>query len=416
LKSLSKREFQILITIAGIAVLVLASLVIANLIVLGQVGVGGEFLLPWKAARAYLFEHIEPYSTTVSGFVQEQVYGRTARTAEDPYLLEVPFHLVLLYFPFGLFRDPKIAGAIWNLLCQAGFLGFIFLSLRLANWAPQRFFLVAFFISSALSLYAMTGFLEGSQIFLLGLIYAGILLALSRQMDELAGMLIALVFYQWEVGFLFLLFVFLRVFDQQRWRVLAGFGMVTGLLLAISFLVYPGWVIPFLRAQLASLRADFGFSPGIIFGRLWPDFGSQIAWTLTLLLVILLIMEWSAVRRAEFHGFYWTACLTLAVAPLFGFRTEPENLVVMILPWAFILSVVRERWKAGYWLASLLLLLVFLVPWALFSSTVFTEQIRRDVIFLFLPVITVIGLYWTRWWALRPPRTWMERAVNTEYR
>jgi len=91
-------------------------------------------------------------------------------------------------------------------------------------------------------------------------------------------------------------------------------------------------------------------------------------------------------------------------------------LVVLILPWAFILSVVRERWKAGYWLAGLLLLLVLLVPWGLFVGSVLTRQIRLDIIFLFMPVFTVIGLYWIRWWALRPPRTWLERAVNMEYR
>ena len=34
----------------------------------------------------------------------------------------------------------------------------------------------------------------------------------------------------------------------------------------------------------------------------------------------------------------------------------------------------------------------------------------RDValIFLLLPIAYLIGMYWTRWWFLRPARTWMD--------
>jgi hypothetical protein len=28
----------------------------------------------------------------------------------------------------------------------------------------------------------------------------------------------------------------------------------------------------------------------------------------------------------------------------------------------------------------------------------------QEIIFLFLPLSTLIGLYWIRWWAIRPPR------------
>ena len=301
-------------------------------------------------------------------------------------------------------------------LSQAALLGMIWASLRLTDWQPRPAFRAAFFLVSALSLYSLSGFLLGSPIFLLGLIYAGILLGLLLEMDELAGALMALVWYRWEVGLPFLFFILLRVYAQQRWRVLAGFGMVTGLLAVIAFFVYPGWLHAFLRAGVVILRADFGNSPGAILTRLWPDLGAAIGWAVTAIAVVLLILEWSGARRVEFRRFYWVACLTLALTPLVGFRTESANLVVLILPLALVFSVLRERWSAGYWLASLVLLLVFLVPWGLFFGPVLTCQIRADVIFLFLPLFTTIGLYWIRWWALRPPRTWLERAASAEYR
>lgn len=416
MKSLSPREFRILASIALIAVFLVLGFVIANVFVLRQVGPGGEFLLPWKAVRAFLFERVEPYSSAVSGAVQEQVYGRTVLSSEDPYILDIPFHLLLLYFPLALFRDPLIAGALWLLLCEAALLSFILLSLVLTDWQPKRAFLYVFTLVSSLGIYSLFGLLEGSQVLILSVLYGGILFSLRNAMDELAGALVAFSFYRWETGFVFLVLVSLYVFDERRWRVLAGFGMVTVLLVAVSVFLYPDWLWSFLRAVISDLRFDHGYSPAIVFEHFWPGMGGRLGWGLSLLLIILVAVEWSAARKMEFRRFYWASCLGLAVTPLIGFRVEIEYLVVLILPLAVIFSVVRERWKAGYWLASLLLLLVYLVPWGLFVGAGLTRDTRLDLIYLFLPAFTVIGLYWTRWWALRPPRTWLERAASNEYR
>ncbi|HEY2980849.1 MAG TPA: hypothetical protein VGJ22_06685, partial [Anaerolineales bacterium] len=178
---------------------------------------------------------------------------------------------------------------------------------------------------------------------------------------------------------------------------------------------YPDWILAYLRALLANLRADYGVSPALAFARLWPGLGTRLGWGLTAALGVVLLLEWTTVRRAEFRRFYWTACITLAVTPLFGLRTASENLVVLILPLALFFSVVRERWRAGYWLASALLFLITAFPWGLFFGPLFTRPLRNDLIFLFLPVLTVLGLYWIRWWALRPPRTWLQRASSGEY-
>jgi hypothetical protein len=32
------------------------------------------------------------------------------------------------------------------------------------------------------------------------------------------------------------------------------------------------------------------------------------------------------------------------------------------------------------------------------------------LIFLFLPLFTLLGLYWIRWWAIRPPRIFTDLA------
>ena len=394
----------------------ISAAVLANYATLRRAGVGGEFLLQWKAARSYLFDRIEPYSSSVSGFVQENVYGRVARQGEDPYILDLPFHLVLFSLPVGLFRDPALAGAMWFLILQLALFGLTWASLRLTGWQPVRGFLIAFYLFAVVNLYSVVGLLQASPVLLLASLFALILVTLEMEMDELTGALLALAAYQWQVGLPFIAFVILRVWDTQRWRVLAGFGMVTVVLGLISLFVFPGWFLPFLRAVATDLRFDYGFSVRASLSTLFPRLGDGLGLALMVLSTVLMLLEWSAARREVPRRFYWAACLTLAFTPLLGFRVELENLVVLLIPLALIFSVVRERWKVGYWLAGLLLLLVLLVPWALLVGPSFMPAIRQDLVFLFLPLFTVIGLYWTRWWAVRAPRTWLERAVNTEFR
>jgi hypothetical protein len=43
-------------------------------------------------------------------------------------------------------------------------------------------------------------------------------------------------------------------------------------------------------------------------------------------------------------------------------------------------------------------------------------RFQQETLFLWLPLFCLTGMYWIRWWALRPARTWLERAAINEYR
>ena len=49
----------------------------------------------WSAARAYIFEHVDPYGLTITQRVQSFAYGREAYLNEYPYVLNDPFYIVL---------------------------------------------------------------------------------------------------------------------------------------------------------------------------------------------------------------------------------------------------------------------------------------------------------------------------------
>lgn len=402
-KSLTPRDYLFIAFVVILFLVASATLITVNFNLKG----GGDFYVHWVASRGFIFEKIDPYGAEVPARVQGLVYGRAVKAGEEPYILTTPFHLLLFYFPFALFSDPLTARAIYTWLLQLTLIPLALLSLRLTDWEVPLKFGVFFAALGAFNFYSVQAIYEASPVLILGLIYTGILFALRAELDELAGALIAVSLYYWEVGAPFLLLIAFRMYYEKRTRVLNGFLMLLIVSLAVSFLLYSNWVIPFFRATVNNLRAGFGYNMRIILRDMFPAQGTWIAWGIIVVLFVALAYEWSIARGSDFRRFYWAACLSIAAAPLLGFRSEMENLAVLIIPLALIFAIVHDRWQSiADFLTLLLMLFVFLI-WAL---SLLPFKIAQDMTFLFMPLFTVVGLYWIRWWAIRPPRIWTDLA------
>jgi hypothetical protein len=310
-----------------------------------------------------------------------------------------------------------IARAFWLAFSEVALAGFLYLSFRLVDRRVPYIFIGLIALPALFSFYAYRSLFEGSPVILLGLAYAGILISLKSGHDEFAGALMTFSAFHLEIGGPFLLFVTLWVFWERRWRVYAGAAMLAFVLLVLSFLWYPGWILPFLRAAWNSLRIGFGFSIHDLLRQLWLPYGGTLGWVLTALLVFTLGVEWVAARGKRFNHFLWTACLTLAVTPLLGQPVEMDQLFPLTLPVLLIVIISRERWKRlGDGIAVLLLSFFFGLSW-LFYLQGAPQWLRLDeeqILFLFWPVFSLLGLYWVRWWTVRPPRTWLDRIAHQE--
>jgi hypothetical protein len=401
-KSLTPRDYQFIALVVVVFLVVCAALVFANLTLKG----GGDFYVTWVGSRAFLSDNIDPYSGEVPAHVQQLVYGGSAKAGEEPYILDVPFQILPLYFPFSLLSDPALARAIFTLILELALFALAIFSLGLTEWESPRIFTILFIFFAVFNFYTFQAIYEASPILLLGFLYAEILITLRAGMDELAGALIAFSFYYWQVGAPFFILVFLRAYYEKRTRVFAGFFMLSVILFALSFIAYPNWLIPFLRATANNLRADFGFNIRVILVDFFPAQGKTLGWILTIGLFLLLGYEWNLARSGDYRHFYWASCLSLAAAPLLGFRTEMEHLVVLIIPLALVFAIVHDRWhRFGDGVTILLMFVIFILPWLLYFFAINRfGTIAQDIIFLFLPLSTLIGLYWIRWWAIRPPR------------
>jgi hypothetical protein len=410
---LTPRDIGFLLLAAVIVILVVSALAVGNYYLANLFPDGGEFYLLRTGGRAFLFDRIEPYSGSVPSQVQEQIYGRSALQGEDVYILDIPFHLLILFFPLAVIPDELIARTLWMALTEIAMLGFIFFGFRLYDRRGPYLFIALISIAGVSSFYTFRSFLEGSPAIILGLAYLGILVSLRAGLDELTGALLVFSGFQWEMGGPFLFFIVLWVFWERRWRVFFGAAMLAFILLVISFFLYPGWVLPFLRAVWNSIRVDSGFSLHEVLSQVWPAFGSTLGWVLTAILVVLLGYVWNGARGASYRRFIWAICLTLAITPLLGFRVEMDQLFPLTFPALMIVLISRERWgKFGNGVALLLLFFYFGIPWLLYTQGApqWIDLPLDEILFLFLPLFTFIGLYWMRWWMIRPPRTWLDQV------
>lgn len=415
-QSITFKDIQSVFAVALLALILLAGLLAFNWWLAGQYGAGADFLPAWNGARTFIFEDTDPYSQTVAEKTQKAVYGRAARAGEFPYALDVPFPLLILFFPLAFVPDPTWARAVWMTLSEFGLLLLTTFSLRLADWRPKSWFSFLLLAFSLTWFYSVAALLNGSLSILLTLALISALITMRDFNDELAGFLLAIAAMKWEVTLLLWLFIVMGAYSAKRWRVFAGLGMTWFVLGAIGFLFYPNWIWPYLRAVTANLRANDSLRVTLaLFLQKWiPAYGARLAQAVVAVLILIFVIEWfSALRGKDFRRVAWVAALVLAVTPLIGFgeATTFANLAPLVFSFVFILPFAWERWeKYPYLVISLITFLFFVFPLFLRWPTIASHIPVDGLTFLLPPLLTIFGLYWNRWYVIRPPRTWLDGA------
>jgi len=394
---------------------------------LARVLPGGElFFLRWTGVRAFLVEKIGPYGAEVAQRVQVIAYnGRFAYSSEYPYALNDPFFIVLLYSPLAILREmvasvsPSTASflgfplsrGLWMLLSEVALMGTVLYSTKLTEWEPPRWLFVLLVGCGLFGYFSLNALALGTPTIILTFLYLSILLALRSGYDELAGALLSLVAYQWEVGGLFFLFIILFIFVNRRWSVLTGFAMTLFVLITVSFLAYPGWGLPYVRAVLSDWYRTPNLNLNSILSVWFPDFRFSLGTAVSLVLGAIVFVEWIGAAQSHFRRVVWAASLSLAATPLVGFAIFPSNHVVLIPSLVLILTLVWERWsRSRVFVTILILTFALFVPFGLYLQTaVVYNRLYSNLLSVLPPVATVIGLYWMRWWVIHSPRTWSDQ-------
>jgi hypothetical protein len=372
---------------------------------------GNDFLSRWVGTRLFLTRGISPYSEQVTRQIQLMAYGREATSGEDQMLFAYPFYTTIIISPFAVVGEYALARALWMTALEVMVILLTFISLSIARWKAPLWLMASLLLFSVTWYYGLRPIINGNPAVFVAVFLALAFMAVRANFDPLAGFLLAISTIKPQMIVLIIPFVLLWAISHRRWTLFWSFAGSLALLIAGFSVFYPDWPIQNIRQILSYPAYTLPNTPGAMLTAWLPGVGKQLGWGITILMVTLIFVEWRAALRKDFRWFLWTACITIAITNLIGIHTATENYVAMFPGLVLVLSIWDERWrKLGQWIGFITMLLLLVGLWLLFVSTIqFGDQpIQHPVMFFPLPVLLIAGLYWVRWWAIHPPRLFLE--------
>jgi hypothetical protein len=218
---------------------------------------GADFYPIWLTSREGLFHHRDPYSPETTRQVQIALFGRIVDARifgapPDYWTFAYPAIADVLLWPIGLLPFSLVRiGFGFFLAVATAFSVVLWLRAVHPRAGPLT---VASFVILTLSSYVVLEGLFAEQIGLLvGFILAASLAALVRKKFFFAGGLLALTLIKPQVVFLVTAYLLLWSLAQwrARWRVGAGFLLMSSLLGTSSLLVWPYWIPEWFRVITA---------------------------------------------------------------------------------------------------------------------------------------------------------------------
>jgi len=347
-----------------------------------------------------------PYSQQTTNEIQKMAYGRAARSDEDQMLFVYPLYSTLVVAPVALIDNYALARAIWMTILEVALVLLTVASISLTRWKLPAWLLLLIILFSVLWYHGLRPVVNGNLSVIVALFVVLAFLALRSEQDAWAGLLLALSTIKPQMVILLIVFVCLWAISRRRWTIIISFFGSLVILIVATSLFIPDWVIQNLRQVLSYPGYTLPGTPGAILAELMPGVGNRLGWFITGIVAIILVFEWWAAWGKDFRWFLWTACLTLVITNLIGIRTATENYAILFVVLILIFGFWDERWKpVGRWVLLFSMVSLFFGLWALFLKTLKpgAQPIQSPIMFFPLPVFLLIGLYWVRWWATRPP-------------
>lgn len=376
---------------------------------------GKDFQVQWIAVRALVLGSSSPYSDTVSRLILREIQP----SGSGPFFLYFtsPLYASILILPFALLEDGLLAQALWMTFLQVLMALTLLFGLKLSDWKPPWYGFLALCVFTFFGYHGLFAYIDGGLAILTGFLLAAVLLAVRSGRDELAGVLLALAMSQPQVFILAAIFIVIWAFSQRRPLVVLWLVGTLVILSIVGVFLVPDWILQYLR--LLRRLPDYlpPGSPAAVFKQWWPGLGVQLGWVLTAILAVALLFEWWQALRRDFRWFLWTVCLTLMIGQWIGIpTTAASNYVVLTIPFMLVVAELDERWRpGGRWAGLLLVAAAFAWEWALCIRGVSGARPDFSLGLIFpLPFILLLGLYWVRWWAIRPRKLMIEELRSSE--
>jgi hypothetical protein len=358
---------------------------------------GNDFVAFVAAWESFIFEGHSPYSEEAALRAQDIIYGRPAMEGEDEARMIYPFFSILIHGPF-VFIDYPLARALYMTILEASIIIGVVLTLDLVGWHPPTWML-AIVIAWSLLFYPQGRAVLLGQFAPIGFLsLAGTLWLLRKKKDLAAGALLVLSTVKPTLVFLIVPFLLLWAGTQRRWRFVASFAVVLGILVGGSLLASPRWIGEWFMRVIGYAGYTVGQSPVWLLAHEYlPWMGSVGEYILVAFLLGGVIWIWWRDLRAGGKGFLWSLSITLVVSNLIVPRSATTNYALMLVPMIWLMAACDRMGRRWRWLSLGGMIILLIGHWWLFAATVVGDQ-EQAVMFLPLPLLLGALLLLGRSW------------------
>jgi hypothetical protein len=378
---------------------------------LAQQDIAGEgFAIQRFSMRSLVTSGNSPYNDSTTLEIQKLVPKENSFVPGNPPKYTSPLFSGILVFPFALIGNDTLAHAFWLTAQLIAIFAIVLVSIKTTAWKPAWYIFLLFLLFTIFSYHVVFPWFDGGLSIWAALFLTCAFLAIFTNRNELAGILLALSAIQPQMVILVCLFTLIWAGSQRRRLVILWFFITIIFLSVVALLLVPDWIIQYIRLVYKFQQNFPSGTPGVLFTHIMPGLGKQMGWLVSGVSAAILLIEWWLALKRDFRWMLWTACLTIVLSQWIGIPTIPANYTGLLLPLILISAIFIERWpRGGQWVAVLMASLLFIWEWALFYVDLTSTQSQMQInLIIPLPLILLIGLYWVRWWALKPRRLLIE--------
>lgn len=368
---------------------------------------GNDFLVHYVGTRSLLFDGLSPYSDEVAVRIQTAAYGHPAQGIEHELRVAYPLYSVFLFAPFAVISDYEIARAVWMTVLEIALVAMAFLSIKLVGWKPSLSIQGWVLLFSLIWYHAVRGIINGNAVILVGLLLTGVFLFIKNEQHELAGILLAVTTIKPHLVVLIIPFILVWAIYQKRWKVLAWFFGSMAILISLGLLIIPNWIYQNIWEILKYPDYNPAGTLAAALTEWLPNLEKEFRWGIAIILGFVLVSEGWKARKGNFQHFLWTGLLIIMISQWIGIQTDPGNFILLFPGLILVLSIFVNRWEEqGTWISIGYLGVLFIVPWITFAVTIQRtyQPVQNPIMFIPLPLISMLGLYWTKWWVISSSR------------
>lgn len=380
--------------------LTVVGLTFANTRFVGQTTAGSDFLPFWSASRAWLQDGIGPYAADVQREAELLVYGRAAMPSlgEPGYAFLYPFPAIFLTLPYGLLEYAN-ARAIWMTVLEIALPLSALLLFGARRWKTPPQMIAVVLLFSFLWIPGFSGLISGQVALLIVLLLSAALLAAQREAYIAAGVFLGLATLKPQLSGLLVLFYLVWGIGRRRWSLLLSFLATCVSLWLLTLFLETGWLLGWARAIAAAASDGMPTRSALhLFAGLFPSVERPLYLGLLGLAALSLVWEWGSLLAADDRSLPWVAAYTAVISIFIAPPLNIADQVLLIVPVIMLVDYSGNRWKERSTPINLILLAgLAVVSWLpVVLGTLTTELTLFSYI---LPLLILIGIRWSRWWA-----------------